>query len=185
MLPCVLIGFLSIASSVLAEPEKPSAQAAVKAPASLGEEQPVSTIDGEVRGDASAPAKEPFAERKVATVATATDWSVVALTLVGILGLIFLLGWAVRRMGGLRAMGVRDMKVVAALPLGTRERVAVVQVQGKRFLLGVTAQQITHLHTFDEEHASEDDSEQAFMQTLKGVLGKQHTPPTPQSTHES
>ena len=46
--------------------------------------------------------------------------------------------------------GSRAIKVVSALSLGTRERVVVIEVNGKQHVLGVTAQQINHLFTLDE-----------------------------------
>ncbi|MDX1453291.1 MAG: flagellar biosynthetic protein FliO [Oleiphilaceae bacterium] len=139
-------------------------------PESVQTERPISN---EVRTDAT----EPRAQVKVTEV---SSWYTVALSLIGIVVLIFAFGWAARRMGGLRAMGIRDMKVIAALPVGTREKVALVQVQGKQFLLGITAHQITHLHTFDEVASESPNPSKDFMSTLQGVIGKNQ-----EATHDS
>jgi len=45
---------------------------------------------------------------------------------------------------------VSGMKVVTSLHVGAKERLVVVEVDDKQLLLGVTAQQITHLHTLDK-----------------------------------
>ena len=41
------------------------------------------------------------------------------------------------------------MKVVASLPLGTKERIVVVEVNGEQLLLGVSQQQVTLLKTLE------------------------------------
>ena len=46
--------------------------------------------------------------------------------------------------------GSRAIKVVTTLPLGTRERVVVIEINGQQHLLGVTANQINHLTTLEE-----------------------------------
>lgn len=86
-----------------------------------------------------------------------TSWPVVILALLGIIGFIFLLAWGAKRFGGLSAMGIRDMKVVAAMPVGTRERVAIIDVKGQQFLIGITAQNINHLHSFPEPVITNDE----------------------------
>lgn len=46
--------------------------------------------------------------------------------------------------------GSRSIKVVSALSLGTKERVVVIEVNGKQHMLGVTSHQVNHLFTLDE-----------------------------------
>ncbi len=67
-----------------------------------------------------------------------------------VLLVIFALAWALRRFGAGAWMQARGMRVVASLPLGTRERAVLVEVGGKQLLLGVTSQQVTLLHAFDD-----------------------------------
>lgn len=64
--------------------------------------------------------------------------------------LIYGLSWFVKRFAQGGFMHNPSMKVVSALPLGTRERLMLVDVGGKQLLLGVTATQINTLHVFDE-----------------------------------
>ncbi len=73
---------------------------------------------------------------------------VLALSLIVVL--IVAVGWFVRRFGQ-GAMGANShMQILAALPLGTRERLLLVDVAGQQLLLGVTATQINSLHVFSE-----------------------------------
>lgn len=67
-----------------------------------------------------------------------------------ILAVIFALAWLVRRMGQGGFMNNPHIRLVAAMPLGTRERLAVVDVGGQQLLLGITATQINTLHVFAE-----------------------------------
>jgi flagellar protein FliO/FliZ len=67
-----------------------------------------------------------------------------------IIVLILALGWIVRRFSQGGIFTQSSIKVVAALPMGTRERLVVVDIAGQQILLGVTATQINKLHVFDE-----------------------------------
>lgn len=66
-----------------------------------------------------------------------------------VIGLILLLAWLVRRMGGAGFAG-SGMKVIATLPLSARERVVLVEAGGKQLLLGVAPGQVTLLASYDE-----------------------------------
>jgi flagellar biosynthetic protein FliO len=79
-----------------------------------------------------------------------TNWPIVLIVLLGMIGFILALSWFVKRFGGLNFTGNREMKIVTSISLGTRERVALIDIKGKQFLLGVTTHQISHLHSFDE-----------------------------------
>ncbi len=72
------------------------------------------------------------------------------LGLILIVLLILALGWLARRMGQGGLLGNKHIKLLSAMPLGTRERLVLVDVAGQQLLLGVTATQITHLHAFAE-----------------------------------
>ncbi len=64
-----------------------------------------------------------------------------------VLGLIVGLGWLLKRMPGSGFRTSEGLKLVASLPLGAKERVVVVEVNGEQVLLGVTAGGISVLHT--------------------------------------
>lgn len=78
----------------------------------------------------------------------------VTLSLLLIVGLLLALGWAARRGGWLRNVSGRSgIRVTAMQRLGTRASVAIIEVDDTRLVLGVTAQQITLLHTLPRETA--------------------------------
>jgi len=92
-------------------------------------------------GDIASPSKN---------ISPFTNWPIVLVVLLGMIGFIFALAWFVKRFGGMNFTGNREMKIVTSISLGARERVALIDIRGKQFLLGVTTQQISHLHSFDE-----------------------------------
>lgn len=73
-----------------------------------------------------------------------TSWSL--LMLVVVLALIPVSLWAMKRLQTLRPGGAaRQLEIIDQLPLGPRERVVLVRVQGRVLVLGATAQQVTLL----------------------------------------
>lgn len=75
---------------------------------------------------------------------------VVLLGLLFVVGLIFLLAWLLRRLGAVPMQGGQQLKVVAALSVGTREKVVVVDVAGKQVMLGVAPGRVSTLHVFEQ-----------------------------------
>ncbi|MGH1371888.1 MAG: flagellar biosynthetic protein FliO [Cellvibrionaceae bacterium] len=99
----------------------------------------------------------------------------VLLGLLFVIGLVFALAWILKRVGQGSLVGGQQMKVVAAMPMGTRERIVLVDVGGQHILLGVTATQINSLHVFDEPVDLSRASESAptdFSAKLKEILTK-------------
>ncbi|MAT83828.1 MAG: flagellar biosynthetic protein FliO [Gammaproteobacteria bacterium] len=70
----------------------------------------------------------------------------VLLALAAVIGLVLVCAFAARRMlGGAVQGGGGQINVLAVRPLGTRERLVLVEVAGEVTLLGVTQNQITAL----------------------------------------
>jgi len=67
-----------------------------------------------------------------------------------VLILIFAIAGLVKKFGHGIASNNQHMKIVSQLPVGTREKVIVVEVGEKQIMLGVTAQQINTLQVFDD-----------------------------------
>lgn len=89
-----------------------------------------------------------------------------------VVGLILLLGWLVRRVSGAAASG-QGMQVLAALPLGPRERAVLVQVGREQLLLGVAPGRVSLLKHFDAPVVdSEAARGAAFADRLQQVLGR-------------
>ncbi len=69
------------------------------------------------------------------------------ISLIFIVAMILACAWAMRRSGWLRSANPQAIKVLGSQSLGGRSFVSVVQVEDARLVLGVTAQQISLLHT--------------------------------------
>lgn len=74
----------------------------------------------------------------------------VFLALIFVIAVIGIVAWGMRRFSGLTPVQNPHLKIQAVLPVGTRERIALVQVGNRQILVGITSQQITTLHTLDE-----------------------------------
>ncbi|MEW7314534.1 flagellar biosynthetic protein FliO [Buttiauxella gaviniae] len=99
--------------------------------------------------------------------------------LTAIIIFILLAAWVAKRFGFAPKTGSsKEMKVSASCSVGPRERVVIVDVQDARLVLGVTAGQITHLHTLPAAPVSEIVSPappadfQSLMKTLLKRNGK-------------
>lgn len=68
-----------------------------------------------------------------------TDYLQILLALAFIVGLIFLLSWGARRMVSVRPGDGGTIAVIATRFLGPREKLLLVEVEGTRVLVGVTA----------------------------------------------
>lgn len=100
-------------------------------------------------------------------------------TLGAILLLILIIGWLVKRLGFAPKNSCNNLlNVRASCSLGARERVVVVEVDNQCLVLGVTSQNITHLHTFTappseaEPVAKKQDFSQIFKQVVQQQFGK-------------
>ncbi|WP_052481105.1 flagellar biosynthetic protein FliO [Gilvimarinus agarilyticus] len=107
----------------------------------------------------------------------------VLLGLLGIIALILGLAWFARRAGATGWARSNDMKVVATLALGTRERLLVVDVAGTQILLGVTAQAINQLHVFEQPVIAADGTQSSeFSQKLMSIMKAKPTAFSPPGT---
>ncbi|MBU2977972.1 flagellar biosynthetic protein FliO [Alteromonas sp. C1M14] len=80
------------------------------------------------------------------------------LSLLLVVAIIFSLAWLMRRFNVTHA-GSGQMKVVASMVAGTRERIMVIQVGEEQHLVGVTAQNINHLAKLDTPLASQQEGQ--------------------------
>lgn len=79
---------------------------------------------------------------------------------------IFVLAWLMKRLGGQSLLQQRGMKMLATMPVGAREKIALVEVEGKRLLIGVASGNVNCLHVFEDEieTASNINAEQSAAQ---------------------
>lgn len=102
---------------------------------------------------------------KKVSVSEASNWPFVLLTLLAMIICILLIAWMVKRFTGLTGLGGRDLKIVSAIAVGSRERVAVVEVKGEQFLIGATPHNISLLHHFSEEELEAASAKNALEQS--------------------
>lgn len=101
-------------------------------------------------------------------------------SLLFIVALILVCAWLTRRTGWLRAGSSQTIKLLGSQSLGARTFVALVEVDNTRLVLGVTAQQISLLHTLplSPQPAQEDSAQPcpepvlSFASSLRQVLSK-------------
>ena len=80
----------------------------------------------------------------------ASDYLQMILGLMLIVAFIFAMSWFIKRLGGLNPNSSHDLKVVAGLSVGQREKIIVVQVLNEQILVGVTQSNIQLLSKLDE-----------------------------------
>lgn len=91
-------------------------------------------------------------------------------------GLLFLVAlvvgawWLIRRMGGLPLQANRDLRVIAALSVGPRERVVLVDVGGEQLLLGVAPGRVNMLHRLETPIAVGDGNGGAFAERIRQAM---------------
>ncbi|PWK83071.1 flagellar biosynthetic protein FliO [Fulvimonas soli] len=90
-----------------------------------------------------------------APAAAAPDFSVggellrVLLSLAGIVALIFAAGWLSRRLQARTAPGGRRIRCVESFAVGARERILLIDADGKRLLVGAGQGGLRMLHVFE------------------------------------
>ena len=104
---------------------------------------------------------------------TLISMATLGLGLLAVLALIMGCAWLVRRMNGLTGMNSSAMKVVSVMALGSRERIALVDVGGTQILVGITPSSIRTLHVFDEPVVKPGEgSGTDFAKRLQGLMGQ-------------
>jgi flagellar protein FliO/FliZ len=71
------------------------------------------------------------------------------LSLAAVVAAIFGLGWILRRMHALPGSTHRALKVIATLPVGARERIAIIQAGDEQVLVGLAPGRIQTLHVLE------------------------------------
>ena len=81
-----------------------------------------------------------------------------------VLALIAAVAWLTRRLHRLRSPGSGHIRIIEGLSLGAREKLLLIQVDGRRVLIGMCPGRIATLHAFPA-----DEQPLNFGQTLAGV----------------
>jgi flagellar protein FliO/FliZ len=73
----------------------------------------------------------------------------VVLSLGAIVALIFAAGWLTRRLQSRQLVGGRRLRCVESMSIGARERVLLIEADGKRLLVGVGTGGVRALHVYE------------------------------------
>jgi len=89
-----------------------------------------------------------------------------------IVGLIVLLAWLAGKTRAFQGhAGSAQLKTLGVLPLGIKEKIAVIQVGDKQLVVGITPQQITCLTELDTPLTEENDNHKmVFSELLKKAI---------------
>ncbi len=100
-------------------------------------------------------------------------WVNAILGLIAVVSLIFLVAWFVKRFTGFAVSNQQQMRIVSAIPVGTRERIALVEIADKQILVGITQHNINLLHSFEEPVVNKNDKTGPdFASRLQSILSK-------------
>lgn len=72
------------------------------------------------------------------------------LWLIVVVGLILLLAWLAKRLGGVHFQNAAGIKMLSMLPVGHKEKIALIQVGEKQLLIGIAPGRVNTLHVFEE-----------------------------------
>lgn len=75
------------------------------------------------------------------------------LALLFIVGIIFVIAWIAKKLN-LTPNNAEHFKTVSSMSLGGRERIVIIEVQGKQHAIGVTPQSVNHLFTLEQNIVS-------------------------------
>ncbi len=90
--------------------------------------------------------------------------------LVLVLGCIVLVAWLLKRTTSFHSAANGKMRVIAGLPLGTRERAVLVQIGEEQLLLGVTPQQVNLLYKLDKPLPADSGERPDFAGKLRQIM---------------
>jgi len=100
---------------------------------------------------------------------SATAVAQLVLGLIFVIGLIFLLAWIAKRTLNL-TQNTRQIRMIAGLPLGARERVVLIEVGKEQMLLGVAPGRVNLLTRFEEPVVDSDSAQPVFGQHLVDAI---------------
>ena len=105
----------------------------------------------------------------------AMDALSVSLGLIFILAIIFFLAWLMRKAGYSNMSGQGNLKIIATLSLGQKEKISLIEVGEQQLLVGITATQINTLHVLDEPLETRYEASQTKNNTEKNHFSNKLT----------
>lgn len=95
-----------------------------------------------------------------------------------VLGLIAVLAWLIKRTGRFQSTANGEIKMIASLSLGPRERAVLLEVGDEKILVGVTTQQIQTLHILGQSADNppqQSDKYGQFDQQLQHIIKQEQS----------
>ena len=111
----------------------------------------------------------------------------IMVSLVFILMIIFLGAWLLKRFGRVNGIANGQMRVLANMAVGQRERVILLEVGKEQLLIGVTSSKISLLHELKEPiEFTESPSaiHSPFDQKLQEAVGRMRNKPNPEQKND-
>ncbi|MDG3088768.1 flagellar biosynthetic protein FliO [Vibrio hannami] len=93
-------------------------------------------------------------------------------SLIFVIALICVLAWVLKRMQHPSIGGQKDLKILRQLPVGTKERIAVVQAGEEQYLVGITPHSINLISRLDKNLDAEQPETAPFANQLSQLLKK-------------
>ncbi|WP_252011580.1 flagellar biosynthetic protein FliO [Vibrio sp. SCSIO 43140] len=94
-------------------------------------------------------------------------------SLVLVIVIILGLAWVLKRMKVPSLVNQQGLKIVRQIPVGTKERIAIVQAGEEQFLVGITAQSIQLISKLEQPLDENEVSQPAFASQLSKIMKKQ------------
>ncbi|MGR5093814.1 flagellar biosynthetic protein FliO [Vibrio maritimus] len=94
-------------------------------------------------------------------------------SLVLVIVIILGLAWVLKRMKVPSLVNQQGLKIVRQIPVGTKERIAIVQAGEEQFLVGITAQSIQLISKLEQPLEENEVSQPAFASQLSKIMKKQ------------
>ncbi len=154
--------FIGALSLMLSVPSAFSAEAPSSEPAT-----PVEQISAAASTATTATTTTPMS-----TAPSMLDLATTFGSLILVVGLILVLAWFLKRMK-LPALGQqKGMRIVTQLNIGTKERIAVIQVGEEQFLIGITPQSIQTLAKLEKPLEEQEQGNSAFANQFSQLMKK-------------
>jgi flagellar protein FliO/FliZ len=120
------------------------------------------------------------------TISTPTSIVSIFLSLLLVIAVVFMLAYLMRRFNVTQS-GTSNIKVIASMMAGAKERVIVIEVAGEQHLLGITAHNINHLVTLSSpiDNSATSPGNEKFKDKLALLMAGKINPATIQNNKKN
>jgi flagellar protein FliO/FliZ len=151
---------------------------------SLGKEKPCKTWAWIALGSCLSISFEAISAPQ--SISNPTSIVSIFLSLLLVIGVVFMLAFLMRRFNVTQS-GTSNIKVVASMMAGSKERVIVIEVAGEQHLLGITAHNINHLVTLSNpiDNSSASSGNEKFKDKLAMLMAGKINPAMAQNNKKN